>query len=173
MTLAPLRESTTRSAEENALFDYLEERLAGHDLSALGPLDALADRMVAALPGAGAAWGETIGGVYTSKGLQEWLWITRQAVSQLVQERKILRLTTADDVSVFPAFQFDDSGTRLPHLKEVLDVLAHGIDDPWTWAAWLNTPDSFGQTHAEKMRLGDWELVHEQAREDAAAWSRL
>lgn len=173
MTIAPTREATARSlsADERALFEYLEDRLANHDLSALGSLEAVADKMVAALPDAGTAWGSVIGPVYTSKGLQQWLMISRQAINQHVQEHRILRLTTADDVSVFPSFQFDDQGGRLPHLRDVLNTLAQGVDDAWTWAAWLNTPDSDGVTQAEKLRHGKWEAVCELAREDVAAWS--
>jgi len=150
----------------------LAERLTDYDLIALGPLDVLADRMVAALPDAGAAWGAVIGPVYTSKGLQDWLGVSRQAISQHVLHHRILRLTTADGVSVFPSFQFDASGDRLPYLHEVLDALSEGINDPWTWATWLNTADASGETQAERLRRGEWVAVCEQARDDAAAWSR-
>jgi len=162
----------TATLEESALLDFLSERLADYDLGALGPLDVLADRMIAALPDIGAPWGPAIGPVYTSAGLQEWLGISRQAISQHVRGRRILRLTTADGVSVFPSFQFGANGDRLPYLREVLDALAQGIDDPWTWAVWLNTPGSQGLTHAENLRRGDPTAVLEQAREDAANWSR-
>ena len=81
-------------------------------------------------------------------------------------------MTTADGVSVFPAFQFDAYGNRLPHLKKVLDILYHGIDDPWTWATWLNTENRDGQTNADRLRHGDWESVVEQATQDSWAWSR-
>jgi len=146
--------------------------LADRDLRPLGSAQSLADRLVAALPDAGAAWREVVGPVYTSQGLQKWLGITRQAISQHAQSRRFLRLITADGVSVFPSFQFDDEGQYLPHAKDVLDALAQGIDDPWTWATWLNTPDNEGQTYADRMRAGQWQLVCEHARDDAAAWSQ-
>lgn len=160
------------SVVEQQLFDYLEQQLAGFDLAVLGPVDVLGDRMIAALPDAGAAWGAVVGPVYTSQGLQRWLGVSRQAISQHVQARRILRLTTADGVSVFPSFQFDEGGGRLPHLNDVLDALAEGVDDAWTWAGWLNTPNSTGLTQASRLRRGDWKLVREQAVEDAAAWCR-
>jgi len=160
------------SDTEQRLFDYLEQQLADFDLADLGPIEALADRMIAALPDAGAAWGPVVGPVYTSQGLQRWLGVSRQAISQHVQSRRILRLTTVDGVSVFPSFQFDDCGGRLPHLNDVLDALAAGVDDAWTWASWLNTPDNTGLTQASRMWQGDWKLVREQADEDAAAWCR-
>jgi len=160
------------SAAEIALCERLVQRLADYDLSALGSLDAVADRLVASLPDTGAAWCKIVGPVYTSSGLQKWLGITRQAVSQHAQHRRFLRLLTADDVSVFPAFQFSERGQYLPHLKDVLDILATGIDDPWTWATWLNTADDEGQTFAEKLWAGQWEQVCDQAREDANAWSQ-
>jgi len=160
------------SDAERELFDYLEQQLAVFDLADLGPIDVLADRMIAALPDTGAVWGPIVGPVYTSQGLQRWLGISRQAINQHVQGRRILRLTTTDGVSVFPSFQFDSNGGRLPHLSDVLDVLATGVDDPWTWASWLNAPDKAGLTNAARLRNGDWELVRESASEDAAAWCR-
>jgi len=171
-TLEQVIDLTGLPDSQVALLEHLTERLAGRDLTDLGPLDRLADRMVAALPDADAGWGAIIGPVYSSSGLQKWLQISRQAVSQQVLNGRILRLTTADGVSVFPAFQFDDTGERLPGLGQVLDALAAGIDDPWTWAAWLNTPDETGRTQAAKLRQGELTAVCEQAQEAAAAWSR-
>ncbi|MCL2785562.1 MAG: hypothetical protein FWD55_09095 [Propionibacteriaceae bacterium] len=173
MTIAEERTSTGQLSElEQALFDHLKQRLTGLNLSELGPLDAVADRMVASLPRTDSVWKDIAGPVYTSRGLQKWLGISRQAISQHAKERRILRLITADGISVFPAFQFDDHGHRLPHLKDVLDILYEGLDDPWTWATWLNTPIRNGESYADRLRQGEWESVLEQAREDAWAWSR-
>jgi len=152
------------------LVDSLDSRLLEYDLSLLGSPEGLADVMIAALPSVGAAWSSTVGPVYTSKGLQNWLGISRQAISQKAQEGHYLRLRTADGVFVFPSFQFNESGQRLPHLKDVLSELAKGTDDAWMWAAWLNTPDKDGVTHADTLRHGNWESICELAREDAAAW---
>lgn len=172
MTVADVRTDRSLTDQERELMDYLEERLAEIDLTTLGSLDELADRMVAALPDQGAAWGEVIGPVYTGRGLQDWLGISRQAISQQSQSQRILRLTTADDIFVYPSFQFGPTGERLPHLQDVLGILQSGIDDPWTWAAWLNTPDATGLTMAERLRQGQWQEVCDLATEDAAAWSR-
>ena len=152
------------------LFCCLISKLPGHDLSALGAPEALADRMIAALPSAGAQLASVVGPVYTSKGLERWLGISRQAISQNALKRHFLRLTTADGVSVFPSFQFSESGQRLPHLSAILHELAKGTEDAWLWATWLNTPDENGVTHADELRAGSWEMVFDLASEDAAAW---
>ena len=164
---------TNWSTAEEELLDYLRQRLQDIDIEALGPLDAVADKMIASMPDAGASWSTVIGPVYTSAGLQRWLGITRQAISQHVAGNRILRLTTADGVSVFPAFQFNATGDRLPHLKEILEILASGIPDPWTWATWLNTVGADHVTNAERMRRGEWQLVAQLALEHSGAWSQL
>ncbi|MDR2715682.1 MAG: hypothetical protein LBB46_02915 [Coriobacteriaceae bacterium] len=161
----------TRNDYRKSLVDSLNNRLAKHDLSLLGPPEALVDRMIAALPVAGAAWSSAVGPVYTSQGLQKWLGVSRQAISQKAKCWDLLRLETADGEFVFPSFQFNDSGQRLPRLKDVLCELAKGTEDAWVWAAWLNAPDKDGITHAAKLRRGDWESVRDLACEDAAAWS--
>ena len=172
MTIALEREARELSEYERTLLEILEKRLANRDLEALGTVEDIADRMLAALPDEGTAWAEVVGPVFTSKGLQNWLGISRQAISQHVLARRILRLKTSDNISVFPGFQFDHDGGRLPHLSQVLGELVKGIADPWTWASWLNSPDSDGVTHAERLRQGEWEAVVHEASEDAAAWSR-
>ena len=163
---------STRSTAEEELLARLQQRLADIDIASLGPLDAVADKMIASMPEAGASWSQVIGPVYSSAGLQRWLGITRQAISQHVASNRILRLTTADDVHVFPAFQFSAAGARLPHLKDILEILATGIPDPWTWATWLNAPDADRVTNAERMRLGNWQFVAQLALADSGAWSQ-
>jgi len=165
----PLNQS--REDYRKSLFESLERRLPKSDLSSMGSPEDLADRMIAALPNAGAAWSSKVGPVYTSQGLQKWLRISRQAISQKAQGLEILRLRTSDRIYVFPSFQFTSNGRTLPHLKEILCELAEGTDDAWIWAVWLNTPDKNGTTHAEKLSHGNWESVREAAREDAIAWS--
>jgi hypothetical protein len=144
--------------------------LAERELTGLGSLEAVADRMIAAIPNQASPWAAVVGPVYTAKSLERWLGISRQAVSQHAKARRLLRLTTADGVAVFPAFQFDDVGARLPGLKPVLDTLAGGLNDPWTWAAWLNTPGDDGVTHAARLRQGDLAVVLAEAAADADAW---
>ena len=127
-------------------------------------------KIITALLDSGAAWSSAVGPVYTSHGLQSWLGVSLQAISQRAKANHCLRLQTVEGVYVFPSFQFNESGQGLPHLKESIAELAKGSNDAWMWAAWLNAPDKNGKTHAEKLRGGNWEDVRALAREDAAAW---
>ena len=175
MTLTPERTHTDTDDPVNmeaAIVELLLERLAGRDLTTLGSADDIVDRMVSTLPDSGQELAQAVGPVFHSGSLQTWLGISRQALNQHVQARRILRLITADGVSVYPGFQFDNDGERLPHIKDILDVLAEGSDDPWTWALWLTSVDDTGTTNAEYLRTGHWQMVLNEAQEDSASWSR-
>jgi len=158
--------------EEFELFHSLRQYLDGYDLSTMGSMADLAEKMAGTLPDAGAAWGPVVGPVYTTASLRRWLGMSRQAINQHVKEHRILRLVTSDNRSVYPSFQFDAAGGRLPHLRDILDVLATGVDDPWAWASWLNSPDSHGDTNVQHLFNGDWQLVLDDAKETAIAWNR-
>ncbi|MDR1712297.1 MAG: hypothetical protein LBR58_10685 [Propionibacteriaceae bacterium] len=164
-----VHERDEASEIEERLLTLLRAELRGRDLKAVGPLDAVVTRMVASIPEA-SRWSQTVGPVYTTRGLSKWLGISRQAIHQFVQQKSILRLTTADGVAVYPAFQFDDSGRRLPGLREVVAALASGVDDAWTWAAWLNAQLPGQSTMAQRLRSGDLAAVLAEARADAQSW---
>lgn len=118
----------------------------------------------------GAAWSAAVGPVYTTDTLRHWLGVTRQAVAARAERGTILRLTTDEGDMVYPAFQFDPAKRPLPGLSQVLKVLGGGVADPWTWAAWLNTPDETGTTNAQRLRAGDLATVLAAAARDARAW---
>ena len=153
------------------LINLLERELPTRELSRLGTPEDVARKIIAALPDAGAAWSSAVGPVYTSHGLQSWLGVSRQAISQKAKANHYLRLQTTDGVYVFPSFQFNENGQGLPHLSDILSELAKGANDTWMWATWLNTPDDNGETNADKLRGGNWEYVRDLARDDATAWS--
>lgn len=115
-----------------------------------------------------------VGPCYSSASLQRDLDFSRQAISKASIARRVLRLTTADGESVYPAFQVRD-GKLINGLKPVLDVLKAGVDDPWAWALWLNGPivDSDGATtrRIEQLAAGNFELVLRAAKHTAAAWA--
>ncbi|MCL2735410.1 MAG: hypothetical protein FWD75_02125 [Propionibacteriaceae bacterium] len=166
MTLSAEQESwaTVLTDIERELLDLVAQRLAGRHLSTLGPLDVLADRMVAALPQPAVGDLPDVGGVYTTSRLVDYLGISRQTLCHLIERRRVLHLTDASGVNVFPAFQFDAHGKRLPHLSDVLDALDKTTDDPWRWAVWLITPDGDGRTPVERLRDGQWHDVVHAAR---------
>lgn len=120
-------------------------------------------------------WADIVGPCYTSGSLQRELGVERGAVSRAVKEFRALRLPTADGRNLYPAFQVRNR-QLVPGLKEVLTVLQSGIDDPWTWAQWLNIPlaDENGEDQPRAIDLlanGDLETVLVEARHDAAAWA--
>jgi hypothetical protein len=159
------------SKAELELVRLLHRELAGVDLAKAGPLPDLVHRMTSAVEITWSPWQEVIGPVYTTKGVCKLLGITRQAVHQLVQKRALLRLVTDDKVSVYPAFQFAEGGRRLPGLKQVLDALAKGIDDEWTWAQWLNSAAEDAPSAVELMWAGRIDEVLAEAVSDALRWS--
>ncbi|MDR1387012.1 MAG: hypothetical protein LBJ44_05385 [Propionibacteriaceae bacterium] len=160
------------AALERELIELIRAGLKEHDLTGLGPLPELADRMLSALPQTDSPWAEALGPVYTTRSLIGLLGVTRQAISQAAQSGAILRLITSDQVAVYPAFQFDRHGARLPGLAPVLNRLAQGSPDPYVWALWLNSPDHDGLTWADRLRLGQLSEALEQAELAARAWSQ-
>lgn len=119
-------------------------------------------------------WAPIVGPCYTATSLARALGWTESKVNEAADSLALLRLTTADGVELYPAFQIQD-GEPLRGLAKVLRVLRTGVNDPWTWAQWLNTPlsDENGVlqlTNAQRLReeqLGD---VLREAQHDAAAW---
>jgi hypothetical protein len=158
------------SPVEVDLLRLLASRLGDHDLAAIDAPEVVVDRMAAAIPDATSAWADILGPAYTTRRLCQFLGVTRQAVSQQAKARTMLRVVTTDKVSLFPSFQFDSHGHRVPGLKQVLDTLSLAHDDPWTWAWWLNTPVE-GRTMAQALWDGELEDVLAEARADVAAWT--
>lgn len=80
------------------------------------------------------------------------LGVTRRAIRYRADTRRLLGVRTSDGQRVYPVWQFRDDGPTIPHLREVLDILAEGIDDPWTWATWLaaELPRRFGGKPAHR-----------------------
>jgi hypothetical protein len=148
----------------------LASRLGGHDLAAIDAPDVVVDRMEAAIPDATSAWADILGPAYTTGRVCKFLGVTRQAVSQQVKARAMLRVVTSDKVALFPSFQFDRHGNRVPGLKQVLDTLSLAYDDPWTWVWWLNTPVE-GRTMVQDLWAGELEDVLAEAKADVASWT--
>jgi len=154
------------------LFEALESRLGDWTLPADESVDDLADRMAAAIPRlADAQWAELLGAVYTTPSLVGFLDVTRQAINKRAHDRSILRLVTANGQAVYPAFQFAADGQTAPRLKDVLQTLATGVDDPWTWAQWLAASDAQGVSHIDRLWAGQAAEVLVDARQTAAQWA--
>ncbi|MFF7291640.1 hypothetical protein ACFY9N_03815 [Microbacterium sp. NPDC008134] len=120
------------------------------------------------------AWAEIIGPCYSETSLVRRFGWTLHGLREAVAALEVLELVTEDDVRLYPAFQFDD-GRPVPHLADVLTVLHSGVESPWTWAQWLNTPlvtDVGGELprNIDRLRAGALGELLLEARNDAYAW---
>lgn len=150
-------------------------RRAGHTPTELGDPRLVAGMMVRTLPALNPL-AEKLGPFYDTPGLIGWLGISRQAVDARVRKHTLLGLPTAANRSrVYPTWQFRDDGSAIPHLREVLDVLASGSPDPWTWALWLSScsEDAYrGLSAARWLDQGRApDVILAEARADAARWA--
>lgn len=180
-TLAP--EDPQRRQEEQAakvLKDLFGNKLdalvrRGVKISVITKPETVIQDIVDRLGVAKSPWANVVGPCYTSGSLQRELGVERGAISKAVKERRALRLPTADGDNLYPAFQVRNH-RLVPGLNKVLPVLQSGIDDPWTWAQWLNAPlaDDNGQDLPRAIDLlaaGELDAVLNEARHDAAAWA--
>lgn len=134
-----------------------------------GTASEIADTMIRALPQP-SRLSEIIGPCFSTSSLTAFLHISPEAVTQRVDDYRLLRLRTSDHVSLYPGLQFAGRHT-VPGLREVLLELARGIDDPWTWAQWLASASESGPPPVVRLREGDVGAVVSEARRVAAAWA--
>jgi hypothetical protein len=118
-----------------------------------------------------ASWDDAVGPVYRTDTVAKLLGVSKQAVSQRAERLSLLRLKTSDGFAIYPVFQFGEDGQPVRGLRMVLRCLASGVDDPFTWAIWLNSPAGQGGTFAELLKQGRARDVVAQAKADASAWS--
>lgn len=98
--------------------------------------------------------------------------ISRQAVSERARNHRLLRVTTADGLMVFPAFQFTGTAVRT-NLVPLLQILLGSGADPWTVAYWMTAPqEELGDKTALAVLDSEDEArrLQEIAKRDAAAW---
>lgn len=114
-------------------------------------------------------WAAIVGPCYTVARFSRVLGVSPVLVCEAAVALRVLRLRTADGVDLFPAFQARD-GHVYPYLQSVLETLRSGIDDPWTWALWLNTPYFNGVAQMDKLWAGQLAEVVRDAGHDAWAW---
>jgi hypothetical protein len=174
----PQRKRTEEHAIENIVSSMRTQMLVlvnhGVELSTLGAAEVIAAQLIEKLPVANP-WGDIVGPCYTSGALQRELGIGRSAVSKAVNELRLLRLVTSDNVNVYPAFQVHD-GAVVRGLEKVLRALHAGFDSPWMWAQWLNTPvprpdNGHVRRRIDDLIAGDVDGVVNEAEHTAAAWA--
>lgn len=116
-------------------------------------------------------WAEIIGPCYTATSMARTLGWTEAEAIEAGKHLRLLMLRTDDDVLLFPAFQLLD-GKVVKGLPRVLLILEIGIDDPWTWAQWLNTelPGEDPPRNIQYLYDGRLDEVLRDAEHDAWAW---
>lgn len=167
--------TTGLGSVETALVTALADRLRDGRHGALPDdvdVDAMADRMVAALPTVKHEADALLGPFHDTASVAAWRGVTRQAIAKASTKGDLLGLKIGDGSRIFPSFQFGPSGAPLPHLREVLALLDPDRIDPWGSALWLNTAsDVFGgTTAAEALRDGRSAAVLGAARRAEHAW---
>lgn len=114
-------------------------------------------------------WAPIVGPCFTVDGLSRVLGLRAAEILEAATNLRILSLHTADGNDLFPSFQIRD-GRIYPELRSVLKVLRGGLDDPWTWAQWLNGRKCDGVTAMERVWKGNLVAVLRAARHDVWAW---
>lgn len=158
---APAAYDLGGSPEIGVVVSLLAERLAaferaGGSVRRLGGAEAVAERMLAALP-ASSAWNEALGPFYTTPQVARLLGdISRQAVASRRSSHSLVALRTADDQWVYPAFQFDPRHGTLPGLADLWAVLVGSEEERWTLARWLvaEQDELGGRSVVEALRSG-------------------
>jgi hypothetical protein len=115
------------------------------------------------------SWASVIGPCYLTASIARELAVTPSTVSRAARELRLLRLPTPERICLFPVFQLMD-GAPVAGLQAVLRILQVAIDDPWTWAQWLNTPHSNRASNIDALKAGERDDVLLRARHDAWVW---
>ncbi len=141
------------------------------DLSALGPVDEIAETMLSQLP-ASHPFDEVVGPFYEMDGAANRMHVSAETVQARVRSNELLACPTAEGDLVFPTFQFTSDGTALPWLGRVLSALAAGTEDRWHVAMWLNTPNEQlnDETPRDLLNDGKSAAVLKVAEQTAERW---
>jgi hypothetical protein len=114
-------------------------------------------------------WADIVGLSYTTASFLDVIGGTEADLDRAADELRVLRLTTVEGVILYPAFQVHD-GSLVPGLDQVLPVLRTGVDDPWTWAQWLNTDLPGRGRNIDRLIDGGLDAVVRRAEQAAGSW---
>jgi hypothetical protein len=122
-----------------------------------------------------AVWGQHVGPTLSSADVAALLGgVTRQRVSELAREHRLIALREGSGRTQFPAMQFRD-GEPLQPLVQAFWIVADAPVDPWTAASWsVSSHDGLEDLSPAQWARGDHDadqllLV---ARRDAARLSQ-
>src|SRR5690349_3661740 len=163
------RTTTEVDALTEAVRTRVEQRAAelaaqGRRLD-LGDVEAVADRMVAALPTVHPL-DQPLAPFYDTTGLVAWLGISRQALFDRVRRGTVLACRTSDGHLVYPSLQFGRTGQVRPGVVEAVGAFTRAGVDGWATGAWLTTPSEVFDGESAV----DYLVVH---RSSAAAVARV
>jgi hypothetical protein len=116
-------------------------------------------------------WAEIVGPCFTVASFARATGMTEKDVRAGAADLSVLALTTLDGVQILPSFQVRD-GRVVPRLRPILETLRGGIDDPWTWAQWLNVDAPGEDCHIDELWAGEFALTLMEARHTAWAWAQ-
>lgn len=119
-------------------------------------------------------WKDLVGPADDTVGTLRTLGISEPELTDLVDRRMLLAVTTSDGKVLFPMFQFDGL-EMLAGLPDVMAVFAGVPVDDWTLASWLLAPsDSLeGLSVVDWLRAGrDPASVRAHADTAASRWSQ-
>jgi hypothetical protein len=169
----PSKEPEAPDSALRRLVAAVERHVKSLDLTeverANGSMDAVAERMLASIPGANVL-DDRVGPFYDTAGLKAWFDISKQALDVQARAGHVICVLSADGFRLYPSFQFDERGTRLPRLREVLAGLDPEQVDTWGDAVWLNAPaeELDGLTPAETLRTNRADEVVRLAQQAGA-----
>ncbi len=90
----------------------------------------------------GETWNELVGPFYTKEVVQDQLGVPEEELADLAERREILPLISANDVTLFPSFQFKSGqhGTLevIPGFSDALSKFDRDRIDNWVVASTLN-----------------------------------
>lgn len=134
-------------------------------------------RVAAAIPVGRHPVAALVGPCYDTPGLARWLGISARAIAQRAKRQALLACRTESGSWRYPALQFDERGNTLPHLPELLRLLAGpGDEGRWRAALWLAAPAPYlphGTSAASWLQHGgDPSPVLAAAKADTARWNQ-
>jgi hypothetical protein len=164
-------EGSTASADADALAEAVRSRVEQRaaELEAqgrrleLGDVEALADRMLAALPSVHPL-DQPLGPFYDTAGLVAWLGISRQALFDRVRRGTVLACRTTDGHLVYPSLQFGRNGAVRPGVQDAVGAFVRKGADGWSIGAWLTTPSAVFDGHSAV----DYLVVHRSSPSSVA-----
>jgi hypothetical protein len=117
-------------------------------------------------------WREVLGPLLDTEGVRDLLGLkNRGQVRDLTASGRLLTLESSEGHELYPAFQFDASGSPYSEIPRVIEIFSGIVETPYMIASWLVSPQDLleGETPAAWLRSGrDSELVFEAARRSAA-----